>query len=272
MPNWCWNNLTIEGDKKSISKFKTILNAPDKIELVCKAIDKESLRKEYLEQEKDKQNHLDNILTFIESKTKPIDEFVLNEYSRLKYNSKIELNKDGDVVSIIKARMLNAFHPMPKELEGTTSPSPSDDVLIAQYGASNWYDWNCNSWGTKWDVDVQDNGYDSSEDEEYINLSFESAWSPPTAWLIKVAKDYPDLHFTLEYEEGGCAFKGVMEICEDQDKFSDKCWDWNGDCGECDTDYTEEGHCKCKDDNGKKLVWGEEVEDEGEEEDNPCAV
>ena len=30
MPNWCWNNLTIEGDKESISRFKQILETPDK--------------------------------------------------------------------------------------------------------------------------------------------------------------------------------------------------------------------------------------------------
>jgi hypothetical protein len=269
MPNWCWNNLTIEGDKESISKFRKILNTPDRTELLCKSEDKENLRKEYLNEAKERGRHTENIIDFVNSQTKDINEFIMNEY-RIKSGLDVKVIHNGDVVSFIKNGMLNLFHPMPTELNNTTSPSRGNADLIAKYGVDNWYDWHCNNWGTKWDVDVQDNGYDSSEDEEYINLSFDSAWSPPTEWLKKVAKDYPSLEFLLEYEEGGCAFKGTLEICEDKGKFEDKCWDWNGDCGECDTDYTEEGHCKCEDDNGKKLVWGEEVD--SEEEDNPCAV
>ena len=267
MPNWCWNNLTIEGDKESISKFRKTLNTPDKTELLCKSEDKENLRKEYLEQEKDKQNHLDNILTFVESKTKDINEFIMNDY-RIKSGLDIKVIHNGDVVSFIRNIMLNLFHPVPTELLGTTSPSRESNAdLIAKYGVDNWYDWHCNYWGTKWDVDAEEN---DDTDEECISLSFESAWSPPSEWVKKVAQDYPSLKFLLEYEECGCAFKGTLEICEDEGVFEDKCWDWNGDCGECETDYTEEGHCKCEDDNGKKLVWGEEVD--SEEEDNPCAV
>jgi len=53
MPNWCWNNLTIEGDKESISKFRKILNTPDETELICKSENKENLREEYLKEEKE---------------------------------------------------------------------------------------------------------------------------------------------------------------------------------------------------------------------------
>ena len=281
MPNWCWNNLTIEGDKESISKFKKILETPDKTELLSKSKDKENLRKEYLDELKKQGEHLNNIMSFVESKTKPIDDFIMNEYKR-KSGLDIKVIHNGDVVSFIKNGMLNLFYPMPTELNNTTSPGRESNAdLILKYGVDNWYDWHCNYWGTKWDVwdvDVQDNGYDSSGDETYINLSFESAWSPPSEWVKKVAQDYPSLEFLLEYEEGGCAFKGVLEICENKGKFRDETWDWYGDCGECDTDYTKDGHCKCKDDNGKKLVWGEEAEgeedeeNEGETEENPCAV
>lgn len=266
MPNWCWNTLSIKGNEKEIAKFKKVLNTPDSIEIICKAKNKETLREKYLAEQREKGLNTDDILNFTATKIKPIDEFILNEYkNNVNYN--IELNESGDVISVIKSRMLNAFYPMPKELENTTSPSVSDDVLVAKYGASNWYDWHVNFWGTKWDVESEIN----SEDETFVQIDFDSAWSPPTEWLKKVAQDYPSLEFLLEYEEGGCAFKGVLEICEDKGKFKDETWDWYGYCGECDTDYTEDGHCKCKDDNGKKLVWGEEAEDE-EDEENPCAV
>lgn len=266
MPNWCWNNLTIEGDKESISKFRKILNTPDTTELLCKSEDKENLRKEYLKEEKERGNHTEDIIRFVNAQTKDINEFIMNEY-RIKSGRDIKVIHNGDVVFFIRNRMLNLFYPMPTELNNTTSSygTERNEGLIAKYGVDNWYDWHCNYWGTKWDVDATE---DDSDDVERISLGFDSAWSPPSEWVKKVAKDYPSLEFLLEYEEGGCAFKGTLEICEDKGKFEDKCWDWYGDCGDCDTDYTEEGHCKCTDENGKKLVWGEEAE----EEDNPCAV
>ena len=271
MPNWCWNNLTIEGDKESISKFRKILNTPDETELICKSENKENLREEYLKEEKEKGNHTKDIIGFVSAQTKDIDEFIMNEY-RIKSGLDIKVIHNGDVVSFIRNRMLNLFHPMPTELNNTTSSYGTgrerNEDLIAKYGVDNWYDWHCNYWGTKWDVDAEE---DDCDDEERISLGFDSAWSPPREWLMKVAQDYPSLKFLLEYEEGGCAFKGTLEICKDEDVFEDNCWDWFGGCGECDTDYTKEGHCKCTDENGNKLVWGD-VSDELDTEENPCAV
>ena len=193
---------------------------------------------------------------YIRIGTMPIKEFV-EDYKNLCFDKK------GNACEIPNNNMLHKFHPMPTELDNTTSPCEDNEVLKEKYGATNWYDWNCSNWGTKWDVDIDI--YEENDCEMY--MSFDSAWSPPTNWLNKVSEDYPKLHFTLEYEEGGCAFKGIFEVCVDNGVFDDSCWEWNGDCGECDTSYTEEGHCECKDDNGNKLVWGEESE-----EDNPCAV
>jgi len=70
----------------------------------------------------------------------------------------------------------------------------------------------------------------------------------------------------------------TLYIRVNNELFKDETWEWHGDCGECETDFTEKGHCKCTDENGKKLVWGDEAEDEedeeneGETEENPCAV
>ena len=47
------------------------------------------------------------------------------------------------------------------------------------------------------------------EDEDYLEYSFDSAWSPPIDWLRKVAGDYPKLSFKLRYIEEGIGFMGV---------------------------------------------------------------
>jgi hypothetical protein len=38
---------------------------------------------------------------------------------------------------------------------------------------------------------------------------FASAWSPPVAWLTKVARDFPGLRFGLTYADPGVGFAGV---------------------------------------------------------------
>jgi len=94
---------------------------------------------------------------------------------------------------------MNNLYPMPRELEGTKSPSDEP----------NWYDWRVEHWGTKWDVQG-DLVYD---DEEYLEYCFESAWSPPTPFLEKVSKDFPLLRFVLKYEEEGIGFIGRAIAC-----------------------------------------------------------
>ena len=72
---------------------------------------------------------------------------------------------------------------------------------------SNWHDWCADNWGTKWDVKAKL----VDEREGYLEYAFPSAWSPPTAWLKKVAKQYPELQFRLKYEELGVGFMGMAK-------------------------------------------------------------
>lgn len=85
---------------------------------------------------------------------------------------------------------LNNFVPMPKEYEE----------------GDKWYMWRVENWGTKWEV------MDANilnEEDDYIDYRFDSAWSPPTEWLQKVAKQNPNLNFKLVYREDGMGFMGA---------------------------------------------------------------
>jgi hypothetical protein len=97
---------------------------------------------------------------------------------------------------------MSLYFPMPIELEATTSPTkePSED-LIKRFGYDNWYDWRIENYGAKWDADSENYG------DDYVH--FETAWSPPLPWLQKVAKDYPELTFRLDYSEEGMQFGGT---------------------------------------------------------------
>jgi len=67
------------------------------------------------------------------------------------------------------------------------------------------YAWCIEHWGTKWDVEATLD----SEYEDYLEYLFESAWSPPVAWLKKVSQDFPTLRFRLRYDEPGEGFMGI---------------------------------------------------------------
>ena len=65
-------------------------------------------------------------------------------------------------------------------------------------------DWHSEYWGTKWDaIHVE-----CCKEDEQIIYYFETAWSPPCAWLDVVAAKYPRLRFVLEYSESGLDFWG----------------------------------------------------------------
>jgi hypothetical protein len=83
----------------------------------------------------------------------------------------------------------------------TLVPQPQDE--------EDWYNWNINNWGTKWDVG---DSYISIDDEKLnAYISFDTAWSPPVEWLEKVIPMFPELNFRLKYFEGGVGFAGVLE-------------------------------------------------------------
>ena len=107
--------------------------------------------------------------------------------------------------------LLTFFHPMPKGLEDTTSPSSSakkPQPMIE--GFDNWYDWanHPSNWGTKWgDCNTQ-----LSFDPDYgIEGNFETAWGPLSAEFWEgVSKRFPTLKIAISYSEEGMCFEGGM--------------------------------------------------------------
>lgn len=75
----------------------------------------------------------------------------------------------------------------------------------------NWYQWNCEHWGTKWDIneDEIDITLDVVENGIYqINAEFLTAWSPPDEFFRYLTKQMPGLKVKAEYFEYGMDFCG----------------------------------------------------------------
>jgi len=71
-----------------------------------------------------------------------------------------------------------------------------EDVLKEEYGKAG-YKWECKNWGVKWGAcNVQLEG----SEEGSVTYLFDTPWGPPLPWMKEVAKQYPGLEFTLEWE------------------------------------------------------------------------
>lgn len=62
----------------------------------------------------------------------------------------------------------------------------------------NWYNWNLQHWGVKWDA----SGPGVERQPGMITYSFESPWGPPNyEMLLEMSKKFPKIAFTHYYEE-----------------------------------------------------------------------
>lgn len=86
----------------------------------------------------------------------------------------------------------------------------------------NWYDTNCENWGTKWDIST-DEAINGIYDEE-ITLSFLSAWSPPINFCKLLSGKYK-VNVLISYSEGGCDFAGLATF-ENGVILDDECYNY----------------------------------------------
>lgn len=83
--------------------------------------------------------------------------------------------------------------------------SLQDKEECAKKGIPNWYDWCSKEWGTKWDAcDV------IVDRNPKLEIRFETAWSPPIAWLKAVSLKFPKSKFTLKCCECGMGYYGTI--------------------------------------------------------------
>ena len=176
-------------------------------------------------------NHCSNYLTVSGSK---------DDLSKFK---ELFLLYDGDGATY------NNTVTLPIELNSDVSPLPMRDGETQKqydarmrhykkkFGHTSWYGWRIANWGTKWDI------YDfylNDNQDTSIDCSFNSAWSPPTEWLIKTAKQFQSLTFVMSYMEEGMCFCGKITI---RDGF------------DIEDFYGDPVH---EDENGNKVEWDDE--------------
>jgi len=79
-----------------------------------------------------------------------------------------------------------------------------DTETESQNPNRNWYAWNINHWGTKW------NAYDFKQ-AEFGTYEFYTAWDPPFPVVEALAELFPELRIQIDYREKG--FESSGSVC-----------------------------------------------------------
>ena len=207
MPNWVYNGLTIEGSPDSVKKLMEQMNKP----------------------------------------------FVM-----LHDNWNTDTGK-MEVTQTTYPNPVFAFH----NIYNHTQAGITDEQYLKQpehtlplqeamkFQGNHWYDFNVREWGTKWDVAVSSNDTNPDTYMEYtvngenhvVYYNFNTAWSRPMPALIKLSNQYPDLLFTLVYQEE-TGWGGEMELLRGE-VISESMYD--NQCNNCDGTYEDNELVDCDD-------------------------
>ena len=68
-----------------------------------------------------------------------------------------------------------------------------------------WYHWCIENWGTKWEPDMYGN---ELSDYDSLEITFNTAWSPPEGVVEKLREKFPELSFQCFFDEPGCEIAG----------------------------------------------------------------
>ena len=218
MPNWCYNNLRVEAEGEWNEDPKVIEENQTEAQAELLKFKKENFKN--LGEDNDTKvltfngtvpmhdtlritsgSTTDRAIAYLLAKKddySEIDKIAEYAFAPKHYGFKV-----GDEINLKRVKILKV---MEKEVTKSEIEEGEKALLNEKlYGHKDWYNWSIENWGTKWDAGESGTNQDT---ENVLDLSFDTAWSPPTPWLQKVTEKYRKLKFTLEYTEEGMGFEG----------------------------------------------------------------
>jgi len=103
----------------------------------------------------------------------------------------------------------NTIIPYPQECKDADARE-SKEMGFASVFSEEGYNWCCNNWGTKWNAKSTSS---LRVDDNELEVTFDTAWSPPIPVVLAFSTLYPQLVFELQYVEYGCGFGGYS-VCK----------------------------------------------------------
>ena len=214
MPNWVFNDLTVEGNPTMVQMLKDKMNS---------------------------------------SFTVPVENHTMGDINAHGFPTKIkDVTYTNPVFAFWN--IINPFDVGIIAEEYAKQPERSSldvndpdwwaDVMAKQKVDKSWYSWNITNWGVKWDVAVSDDEkypdteliVDEPNGENHVLVyKFQTPWGIPDEALSILSKQFPTLLFTLSYEEE-TGWGGEREYLRGQ-VISESEYNWQ--CRAC--DYAELG-------------------------------
>lgn len=199
MPNWCYQKLAVSGQAADIAAFKAAyFNDKGKLELNRVIPMPESL----------------NIESGSQSMT-GYDALYGNWERMLNWPRFASLPDEAKVDRASFVAWLQEAEPNCIKLGHLAREN------LAVHGFRDWYGWRVRYWGVKWEIG--DNQQEMRSDEPtFLDLSFETAWSPILPVLERMSEFLPSLLFELWYLDEGGGFAGLASaqagVVSDQDQ------------------------------------------------------
>jgi hypothetical protein len=229
MPNWCVNQLDVQGDEAEVARLIELVKGDDD------AFDFSNIvpipESPYYATNEGQNDFLCGCKkVWVETKAQ------VGKYDEEGYE-KAEGHWEVDGLPIVKEVLNNGtIHDSVAQMFGGSEVCPTHKVGQISAQPDWWYNWNVANWGTKWNCgDVWHDRADDSAVEGKTSYNFDTAWSPAEPVVAALAEQFPTLSLTHRYCEGGMGFAGEVEYAYgneisrksydgDTDKFSDDAW------------------------------------------------
>jgi hypothetical protein len=182
MPNWVITKIYITGPEDKIKEFEGKCLRPNR----------------------DEDGEFQRTFSFDRIKQRPEELINTISPSPKPEVRKVKDMQGNEIVVEVYRDIINEWDIQSAIKRGETPPEPipcnnatpdQQEELRQKYGSSNWYDWNLDNWGTKWDCS------DSHYTEEDKILQFQTAWACPEKIIAEMKLVFPDLRFDGSYAD-----------------------------------------------------------------------
>jgi hypothetical protein len=183
MPNWCYNSMTVRGPKQDLDAFIKAVTLP--------------------ENDGAKTSNGEDAggfdLALLYPTPKELAETTAGFYVAEPHPNWAVMLANGEMTQEWYDELVR------NNAEGYAK----DQENIKKYGYKNWYDWNCENWGTKWSPRVEVLELSEYPDgSAYIQANYETAWSPASGLIKKISEQFPNLIFEVSFDEESMAYVG----------------------------------------------------------------
>ena len=181
MPNWCVNQVDIQGDEAEVAKLIEFVKSDE------------------------------SAFTFEKIMPPPETEMYSSDCNHNKYVCGCE----SQAVKDPENENLHIWVIDGKKV-GFQDPCPTHGMPSFSNHPDNWYNWNISHWGTKWSASEvwHDRTDDGSTIAGQTNYGFDTAWSPAEPVVAALAEKFPTLRIAHRYCEAGMGYAGEVHYAD----------------------------------------------------------